>query len=285
MRRIAIAIAALLLAAGSSPVMAGGGVPKLANVDAGPHTAEIFNDSPSVLTGANTVTVKIRELSADHTVQLELIGPNGEHVQVRIARVILLDPLDDDEHSHAEDVDDDGAKSDGHAAKSGDHAAKPDDHNTVARDTHGVINSHGEPVAPVQAKVAPVADAHGGRPASVNLHSAGVKGDHGSATSVASAAAAHDEAQADDGHGDKTEAYVARGSVSVPSTGLWTARLSIRDEHGEEMVGETQVQVSEGGPNRLYLGFTGGLIFGSMLFGLIQRRRPSWPLSTTKDRN
>ena len=117
----------------------------------------------------------------------------------------------------------------------------------------------------------------------VDPHGATAKDDHGTSGSVPSTAAGHGEDELKDGHGDKAGAYMARGSVSVPSKGTWTARLSIRDAHGDEMIGETQVEVTEGGPNRLYLGFTGSLIFGSMLFGLIQRRRPSRLLSTTKD--
>ena len=73
----------------------------------------------------------------------------------------------------------------------------------------------------------------------------------------------------------QSETYLARGSVSLPSTGRWTARLVVRDPHGGETIGEVPVQVVQGGPSRLYLGFTGTLIFGSMLFGMIRRRRGS----------
>lgn len=70
-----------------------------------------------------------------------------------------------------------------------------------------------------------------------------------------------------------TETYLARGSVSLPTTGTWTAHLVIRDSHGDTVAGEVPLAVFEGGPSTLYLGFTGSLIFGSMLFGLVLRRQ------------
>jgi hypothetical protein len=296
MRRTAVAIAALLLAAGTTPAFAGAGLPKVASIEVGPHRASLHNDSPSLLTGTNTLTLEIADLAADHRVSLTLVGPRGEQIGVPLSTVIVLAGPDGghggEADSHA------AAPADDHGAKSDDHAVKPDDHGTAVRDPHGTTVGHGTVAAiapaakndhaastpkddhstPVQAKVTPVVDAHAARPAA-EAHGAAAKDDHASPAS-----AAHDE-PADAAHGDATTEYMARGSVSLPSTGTWTARLAIRDAHGEEMVGETQIQVSEGGPNRLYLGITGSLIFGSMLFGLIQRRRPSRPLSTTKDRN
>lgn len=297
MRRTAVAIAALLLAAGTTPAFAGAGLPKVASIEVGPHRASLHNDSPSLLTGTNTLTVEIADLAADHRVSLTLVGPRGEQIGVPLSTVIVLagpgGGHGGGEDSHA------AAPADDHVAGSDDHAVKPDDHATAVGDPHGATDGHGTttavapvakdghgvPIAPVQVKGAPAADAHGTRPTAVEPHGATAKDDHGTSASVPRTAVGHAEDESKDGHGDKAEAYMARGSVSVPSTGTWTARLSIRDAHGDEMVGETRVEVSEGGPNRLYLGFTGSLIFGSMLFGLIQRRRPSRPLSTTKDRN
>lgn len=45
MRRTAVAIAALLLASAAPSVLASGGPPKLANIEAGPFVAPLYNDS------------------------------------------------------------------------------------------------------------------------------------------------------------------------------------------------------------------------------------------------
>ena len=289
MRRIAVAFAALLLAAGTTPALAGGGLPKVTSIEVGPHRASIHNDSPSVLTSSNTLTVEIADLTADHRVSLTLVGPNGERIAVPLSAVAVLDGPDGGhgggEDSHA------AGPADDHAATSDGQADKPGDHGAAAKDPHGAADSHGTtavapaakdnhgvPSAPVQAKLAPAADSHGASAGVADPHGSAAKDDHGSLATAPSTTDGHDEALpgvADVAHGDKTEAYLARGSVSVPTTGDWTARLTIRDPHGEEMVGEAPVLVVEGGPSKLYLSFTGSLIFGSMLFGLVLRRRKS----------
>ncbi|MCC7368751.1 MAG: hypothetical protein IT306_10035 [Chloroflexi bacterium] len=291
MRRTAVAVAALLLAAGTTPALAGGGLPKVASIEVGPHRAAVHNDSPSLLTGSNTLTVEIGDLTADHRVSLMLIGPRGEQIAVPLGPVIVLDgpggghgggeasaPNGEDNHA--------SVPADDHAAAPAASSAKADTHGTVARDAHGAAESHGTSVtapaardsqgAPVQAKLATAVDSHAASPAAADPHGAGTQDGHATTASSPSPATGHDEAgpaAADADHGHETQEYMARGAVSLPSTGTWTARLVIRDAHGEEMVGEAPVQVEQGGPNRLYLGVSGSLIFGSMLFGMIQRRR------------
>jgi hypothetical protein len=294
MRRIAVAIAALLLAAGTTPVLAGGGVPKLANVDAGPHQVELFNDSPSLVTGTNTLTIESRTVTAEHAVHLVLDGPNGERIPVPLTELLVLEGPGGGhgggEDSHAASPSDDHA-----AAAEGDHGTMPADahgatssHGTTAAVTPATKDNHGAPSAPVQAKLAPAADSHGASAGVADPHGAPAKDDHGSAAPVPSTAAAHDESKpgvTDAAHGNETEGYMARGSVSVPATGLWIARLVIRDQHGEEVVGETPLVAVEGGPSKLYLSFTGSLIFGSMLFGLVQRHRKSRAPITNEGRD
>jgi hypothetical protein len=232
MHRTAVTIAALLLVTATTPVLAGGGPPKLANIEVGPYLIALYNDSPDLVTGSNTLTVKVPDLAAEHAVRLELAGPNGEHLAVPLRPVIVLDQVDDGEHSHADE------QADAHGAP----AAAPSVGNNVA---HGPTEAH-EAVGHEQAPADPHA-AHG-----------------------VAAPANHEPSEPPH---RESETYLARGSVSIPSTGRWTARIVVRDPHGAESVGETPVTVAQGGPSRLYLGFTGTLIFGSMLFGMIRRRR------------
>ena len=233
MRRAAVAIAALLLASTATPVLASGGQTKLANVEAGPYLAALYNDSPDLATGSNVLTVKVPSLSPEHVLRLDLIGPNREQIAVPLRPVIVLDEVDDGEHSHAD------GQADPHAA--------PVAVTTVAsHDAHGPADDHG---ATATHSPAP-ADAHGG---------------HGS-----TAPATHEPPESVQA---RSETYLARGTVSLPSAGAWTVRLVVLDPHGVETAGETPVKAIQGGPSRLYLGFTGTLIFGSMLFGMIQRRR------------
>ncbi|MCC6178474.1 MAG: hypothetical protein IT305_24475, partial [Chloroflexi bacterium] len=304
MRRIAVALAALVLAAGASPVLAGGGTPKLTNIDAGPHLAELSNDSPSLMTGSNTLTVQIRDLPADHAVLLTLEGPNGGHVAVPLTRVTVLGDLEDDHHSHAEDGDDHSSTpADAHAAPVAAHVQQPTGDSQgattvspqVATDSHASMtgaamaahDGHGTPATPAPARPAPVADTHAAtQPADAQAapmagHSMQPADNH----AIADVHATDEHgAQTAQGHNEDTGLYLARGSVSLPSTGTWVARLVIRDPHGDEVFGETPLAVTEGGPSKVYLGFTGSLIFGSMLFGLIQRRRTDRALITKKGR-
>ena len=49
------------------------GEPKLANIEAGPYLAGLYNDSPELATGSNVLTVKIPGLSAEHSFQEPLL--------------------------------------------------------------------------------------------------------------------------------------------------------------------------------------------------------------------
>lgn len=77
--------------------------------------------------------------------------------------------------------------------------------------------------------------------------------------------------QADD-HGP-TRDFNARGQAAPDATGDWTATLVIGDDHGSQWQAATTLAVVRGGPNRLYVGFVGLLMGGSVTYGAIQRRR------------
>jgi hypothetical protein len=65
----------------------------------------------------------------------------------------------------------------------------------------------------------------------------------------------------------------ARGSVSVPESGTWRARLVIRKDAGASFVAEATLKAEDSGPNAFYLAGTGLLISGFLLYGATQRRR------------
>jgi hypothetical protein len=67
--------------------------------------------------------------------------------------------------------------------------------------------------------------------------------------------------------------FTGRGLARLDATGAWTATVRIRDASGQALLASAQVNVVDGGPNPLYLATTGLLIGGSLLFGMIQRRR------------
>lgn len=81
-------------------------------------------------------------------------------------------------------------------------------------------------------------------------------------------------------HGNGT--FLARGEARLSMTGTWTARLEVWDEHGEPTRTEVSVPVVPGSPNPYYMGFTGTLIGGSLLYGTINRRRQTGPAGGTR---
>lgn len=71
-----------------------------------------------------------------------------------------------------------------------------------------------------------------------------------------------------DAHGAaETAVYHGRGKAVLPMAGTWTVRVTAGD------VAETTLQATAGGPNKLFVSFTGLLMGGFMAYGAIQRRR------------
>jgi hypothetical protein len=118
------------------------------------------------------------------------------------------------------------------------------------RDSHGAGGTAGATVATSSQSPAPAMD-----------HGHGAASTHGAAQGAMPAAAS------------AAGGFLGRGTVQVPHAGRWHAQLSIRDPDGALVDAESPLDIVDGGPNPLYLGTTGGLMAGTLLFGAIRRRR------------
>lgn len=100
----------------------------------------------------------------------------------------------------------------------------------------------------------------------------GDEGGHGdgAGAKAADSPAAHGQAApAADG------ATVVRGTARLTATGTWQAELSVADHHGPVQTGVAPFRVEPGGPNRAYLAFTGVLMAGTFVYGVVRRRLDS----------
>lgn len=125
------------------------------------------------------------------------------------------------------------------------HGAAKDDHAAAPADAHGAAQ--------------PAKDDHAATPADHQDAAQPAKDDHGAAT---------------DAHGASTSGAASlntRGTALLDQTGEWTAILEIEGHEGT-LSAEAPFVVEEGGPNRLYLTFTGLLMGGTMVYGAIARR-------------
>ena len=222
MRPVVISLTVLLLAA-AAPALASG-LPKVASIQIGPHQVALYNDSPTLVTGSNTLTVEIGSLPDDSTISLSLSGPQGQTIDVPLKPVLLLGGHDEMGDS-------------GHDAMpmpaSGHDAAPNSGHDGMDMGGHGAMPNSGHDGMDM------------GGPDAADGHS----------------------------HDAKAASYQVCGTATVPSIGVWTARLTIHDRQGRTFSGEVPLEAIEGGPNKLYLGATSFLIIGSVVFGAVQRRR------------
>ena len=232
MRLVLASLIAILLAIGASTVFAGGGLPQVGQIQVGPYAAALHNDSPTLITGANALTVEIPDLPAGSRVSLSLDGPDGTSVVVPLKTVRVL-----------------GGHSDGgHGGGDAQNAEKTDDHGGKASAGHGAAQTG-------------------------DSHSAADSGGHGAAVVTLPRIPGMPK-QAD--HPHETATFLARGTVKIPSTGTWMARLVVLDEHGTIYAGEASLDAERGGPNRLYIGVVGSLMVGALVYGAAHRlRRPT----------
>lgn len=299
MRRVALPLSMAIAMVAAAPALAGGGMPKLADLHAGPHSVTLHNDSPRLGTGHNLLTVEIPTLPGDHSVGLHLEGPHGQVVEVPLRKLIVLDGPADAHGGGQDDHGDDRADggNDDHTAGTDDHTAARDDHAVAKNDHTTGKDDHGTTAAPNVLKPSQIRaaaqtvkqdDAHAAKSEPAPAHAAESKASSGhgesdahgasAAPAPASTAGADDHASAtlSDDHGSaerENGGYVGRGSARLDATGTWKARLLIRDPNGEVMTAEMALDVVDGGPNPIYLGTTGLLIGGSLLYGATQRRR------------
>jgi len=94
--------------------------------------------------------------------------------------------------------------------------------------------------------------------------------------------AVHDDARGEVGHaaaqvvqvpGATSATFLGRGVVTLPTTGVWNAIVRIGKGHESPLEAEAAIDTVDGGPNPLYLGATGSLIGGSLLYGAVERQR------------
>ncbi len=225
MRVIATLFLLLLAPAAARPAFASGGLPMLGMIDAGPYRAALHNDSPTLVTGANAITVQIDALPEGSTVRLMFDGAANTSIDVPLTNVLVVGGF------------------------GGSHGIAAHDQG------HGGIAGHGDAHAPAVGSPVP-----------------GVAIDaRGLVVPAAPGAPALVAGQ----HEDGSRPFQARGVVTLPRAGMWTARLTIVDHHGLRFSGEMPLAAAPGGPNGLYLSAVGSLITGTLLYGTVQRRRRS----------
>jgi len=248
MRRLAYPAAILLLVTSAVTAYAGAGLPKLASFTVGTYKVGVHVDSLVPRVGTNVLTVEAASLPHGAQVELKLVGPGGQTVEVPLNPLTVLSGPDG---GHG---DDHGAPAaDSHGAAADSHGTTTDSHGTAAN-SHGTPdNSHGTP-----------ADSHG-TPA--NSHGTPANS-HGTPSNSHDTAAASDHE-----HAAESEALNARGKVKLDQTGNWTAVLQIHGTPEGDLHAEAPFTVENGGPSRPYLAFTGLLMGGTAIYAAINRRK------------
>lgn len=223
MRWFALLIALLFTLAPALPAHAGAGLPKLASLKLGEVQATVLNDSPSLKTGTNLLTLEISDLPAGHQVALALVGPGGQRVPVSLRPLVYVEGVADAHESdgHGEDGAGHGSNSAGHGSSGGGHGAAEAGHG-ASKDGHGAST-----------------------------------GGHGEAEADPHAAAG----------------YAVRGKARISEAGPWKLLLQLTDSHGTAVEAEADLAAEQGGPSRLYLALTGGLMGTTMIYGAVERRR------------
>ncbi len=289
MRRFALPLACALILAMPAAGRAHEGLPDVAAVQAGPYVVTVLNDSPTLATGRNAVTVQAPDLPAGYTVALTFTGPSGEVVAVPLQPVWVLDGAGPG-HDAAEHGAGGGRGGTGQTGSGAGHAAA----GQAAMGPGAGATEHAAPelgagateygVGPSAATMDHAAMGHGlSGPMAGGSVPGGRAGEPGMADSdpqslpgeplmggSAPAGAAGAQPVGDEGAG---AGYLARGTASLGTAGLWQARLVVAGPGQERYAAQTIVEVRPGGPNRLYLAGTGSVIGGFLLFGIVQRRR------------
>jgi hypothetical protein len=181
MRRLKLLLTSVLalgLLLNTTDALASGGLPLLCDLQAGPYSVALHNDSPSLVVGRNTLTLELPAEAEGRDIQLSLVGAGGEILTVGLHRVTVLG-------------------------------------GGTTKDMPGMEGM--EMALPTE--------------------------------------------------------YLLRGTANLPNAGAWRARVEIIDTTGTVQSAEQDLSAVNGGPNRIYLAATGTLIVGSLLVGVIGRRR------------
>lgn len=183
MRKLAAAATVLLAVSVAAPVYAGAGIPKIATLQLDQATATLYNDSPTLLTGKNTLTLEIADLPEGLLVELKLIGPEGQVIPVDLKPLTIVEgPADahgadshGEEDAHGAEADAHGEAADSHGQPAADHGSEAtdphndspaDDHSTAEADDHAVAgyNMRGKVSVPSTGHwkvIVELKDAHG----------------------------------------------------------------------------------------------------------------------------
>src|SRR5919201_1438151 len=102
MRRFVLPVAVVLAVAGAAPAFADGGLPELANLQVGSFSATLHNDSPTLVTGSNSLTIEVPALPDRHTVNLSLSGPHGQHLDVPLRPLQVIGAPADEHGGHTD---------------------------------------------------------------------------------------------------------------------------------------------------------------------------------------
>ena len=181
MRRLKLLLTSVLalgLLLNTTDALASGGLPLLCDLQAGPYSVALHNDSPSLVVGRNTLTLELPAEAEGRDIQLSLVGAGGEILTVGLHRVTVLG-------------------------------------GGTTTDMPGMEGM--EMALPTE--------------------------------------------------------YLLRGAANLTNAGAWRARVEIIDTTGTVQSAEQDLSAVDGGPNRIYLAATGTLIIGSLLVGVIGRRR------------
>ncbi|HEY5475249.1 MAG TPA: hypothetical protein VIK11_00920, partial [Tepidiformaceae bacterium] len=93
MRRLKLLLTSVLalgLLLNTTDALASGGLPLLCDLQAGPYSVALHNDSPSLVVGRNTLTLELPAEAEGRDIQLSLVGAGGEILTVGLHRVTVL---------------------------------------------------------------------------------------------------------------------------------------------------------------------------------------------------
>ena len=90
MRRTVPFLAAALALGVAVPALAAVGLPLLSSFEAGPYSIALYNDSPTLVTGRNVLTLEIPPGADSARVQFELVATGGQSLPVRLRPVSVL---------------------------------------------------------------------------------------------------------------------------------------------------------------------------------------------------
>ena len=89
MRKTVLGLAGVLALAVVGGASATGGLPRLGQLQVGPYSVTLYNDSPTLVTGRNVLTLELPGDAAD-TAHIDFVGPDGRARAVRLQRVSIF---------------------------------------------------------------------------------------------------------------------------------------------------------------------------------------------------